>query len=197
MRTDIKLYKYNDQKYKDRELNLYITKYYFNDVYLCFFKCMKMINHNLLNKSHPTKQCCCILDLDETFFQNDSFLFNTLDIWKYNTKLYDYYTSLGKSFGPILPFMYILYEYLVHKNIHIIFLSGRNIKYKELTVSNLKFFNVTKFELILNDTNDIDYKQKHVNDINKKYDVILCANDQNEFYHKNMVQFPKLYQVSK
>ena len=94
--------------------------------------------------------------------------------------------------------MFILYKYLLHKNIHIIFLSGRDIKYKKLTIDNLNFFNVKKFELILNDTG-LDskiYKQNNINEISKKYNIILCINDQKEFIHENLIMSPMIYKIN-
>ena len=170
MIDDKKLLRYNQIKHKDEKLNNYIINYYFNDIYKCFFNSMKKINKNINTNKNESKPMCCVIDLDESFFQNDSFLYNTLDIWKYNKKLYKYFKSIKYQFGPILPFMFILYKYLLHKNIHIIFLSGRDIKYKKLTIDNLNFFNVKKFELILNDTG-LDskiYKQNNINEISKK-----------------------------
>lgn len=192
MLNDKKLYEYEKIKYKDKNLEYYIINYYFNDIFKCFFNSMKIINKNINNNIKPM---CCVIDLDETFFQNDSFLFNTLDIWKYNKNLYEYYKSIKQPFGPILPFMFILYEYLIYKNIHIIFLSGRHIKYKQQTIDNLIFFNVNKFELILNDTKleSKIYKQNNINEISKKYNIILCINDQKEFKHENLVMSPSLY----
>ena len=52
---------------------------------------MKKINKNINTNKNESKPMCCVIDLDESFFQNDSFLYNTLDIWKYNKKLYKYF----------------------------------------------------------------------------------------------------------
>ena len=195
-----KLYLYNDIKHLDVKLYHYITKYYLNDIYKIFFRSMQLIKKQINLKS--TKPLCCVLDLDESFFQNDSFLYNTLHLWNYNSDLYNFYKSqkfIDKSFGPILPFMHILYSYLINKNIHIIFLSGRREKYRHLTINNLSYFNIDykNYELILNDTNLSShlYKQHHIEQISNKYRIILCINDQTEFCHPNLIQMPAIYNI--
>lgn len=200
------LYIYNDIKYLDKKLYQYIKYNYFNDIYNVFFNVMqhikKQIDINKVNNLKTLKPLCCVLDLDETFFQNDSFLYNTLHIWEYNNDLYKFYKSptfINKSFGPILPFMYILYSYLIQKNIQIIFLSGRHEKFRQLTIDNLDFFNIDKkkYKLILNKTtmpSDL-YKQYHIKQISNDYKIILCLNDQNEFDHQNLIQTPQIYKI--
>ena len=199
-----KLYIYNDIKYVDKTLYQYIKNNYFNDIYSVFFNSIQHIQKqlNIRKLQNFTKPLCCVLDLDETFFQNDSFLYNTLHIWKYNNDLYNYYKStkfINKSFGPILPFMYILYSYLIQKNIQIIFLSGRHEKFRQLTIDNLNFFNIDKknYKLILNNTTipSYLYKQYYIKKISNDYDIILCLNDQNEFSHKNLIQTPQIYNI--
>ena len=202
MLDDKTLYVYNSIKYKNKELYDYVVSKYFDDMYHCFYKAMQLLKKNILINNSSNKPMCCILDLDETFFQNDSFLYNTLYIWKYNPKLYNKFSDLNfynKHFGPILPFMFILYKYLIYKNIHIIFLSGRKEKYRNLTINNLSYFDIMKdsYELILNNTNDQSnkYKQDKISNINQNYNIVLCMNDQNEFNHENLIKTPQLYKL--
>ena len=209
MLDDKTLYTYNNIRHKNTKLSNYISSKYFSDIYVCFYKAMQLLKKNitlykLSSSIYPlNKPMCCILDLDETFFQNDSFLYNTLGIWKYNPLLYDKFTELkfyNMNFGPILPFMFILYKYLIYKNIHIIFLSGRKEKYRNLTIDNLSYFNISpdSYDLILNDTNCISnkYKQDQLTIISQNYNIVLCMNDQNEFMHENLIKMPQLYTIS-
>lgn len=198
---DKDLYTYNNSKYIDKKLYNYIVTQYFNDIYICFYKSMKLLKRNIM--SNNIKPMCCVLDLDESFFQNNSFLYNTQYIWKYNPRLYNKYSDSNfhkKHFGPVLPYMYILYSYLKQKNIHIIFLSGRNEKFRELTINNLSYFDIKKnnYELILNNTNKKSnlYKQEKISIISKKYNIVLCINDQKEFIHRNLIEMPQLYKIN-
>lgn len=198
---DNDLYTYNNSKFVDNKLYKYIVSDYFNDIYVCFHKSMRLLKKNI--KLNDIKPMCCVLDLDESFFQNYSFLYNTQNIWKYNPRLYNKYSDNkfhNKHFGPVLPYMFILYKYLMSKNIHIIFLSGRNEKFRELTINNLSYFDITKgsYELILNDNNKKTnlYKQEKLSKISKNYNIVLCINDQNEFSHKNLIKMPQLYKIN-
>jgi len=205
MLNDKTLGVYNNIRYINKELYDYIISRYFSDIYHCFYKAMQLLKKNIncnLDKNKINKPMCCILDLDETFFQNDLFLYNTLYIWWYNPKLYNKFINpnfYNKNYGPILPFMFILYKYLIYKNIHIIFLSGRKEKYRKLTIDNLTYFNINEdsYTLILNDTNKNTYiyKQEHLLNISNYYNIVLCLNDQNEFEHENLINMPKIYKI--
>jgi len=137
-----------------------------------------------------------VLDLDETFLFNDYYLKHTLETYKYNQHIYNFYKhNLDSKFGPVIPFMIILYEFLVKNNVEIFFLTARDIKFKEDTVSNLKLFNINKYQIIFKTghISSSDYKIHEMKKINKLGEIILCVNDQKEFYNKNTIYMPQLY----
>ena len=96
MLDDKTLYTYNNIRHKNTKLSNYISSKYFSDIYVCFYKAMQLLKKNitlykLSSSIYPlNKPMCCILDLDETFFQNDSFLYNTL-LHYMNPKLHETY----------------------------------------------------------------------------------------------------------
>jgi hypothetical protein len=198
MLSDTEFYYYNTNKIIYYPIYNYIKNDYFNDLYDIFKCSMSLIKHNLINDYD--KRCkCVILDLDESFVCNDYYLFHTLDLYNFNKDIKNFYKNrLDKSYGPILPFMIILYEYLISKNIKVIFLTGRNKKFKKSTINNLKYFNIYKFELIMksNNINSKLYKTNIINELDKIYNIILCINDQDEFIHKNLIKTPKLYNIN-
>ncbi len=91
--------------------------------------------------------------------------------------------------------MIILYEYLIKNNVEVFFLTARDTKFKEDTVENLKLFNINKYKITFKKGNisSIDYKMKEIEKIRQTGDIILCMNDQVEFYDKNMITMPRLY----
>lgn len=192
--TDKEFYNYN----KNNKIYLPIFKYinsnkYLNDIYKIFIKSIKHIKNNY---NSNIKQCA-IIDLDETFLFNDFYLFHTLDTYKhYNYKIYKHYkNNFNKLYSPIIPYMYILYSYIINKNIDVIFLTARDIKYKKTTIDNLKYFGITKYFIIFK-TGDIKsniYKQYNIRQIEKNNNIILILNDQNEFYHRHLIKMPQLY----
>jgi predicted secreted acid phosphatase len=169
-----------------------ISNKYLNDIYKVYKNSIKHIQNNYTKN----KKYYAIIDLDETFLFNDFYLLHTLNIYKYNLNIYNYYKKkLNPLFGPILPFICILYYYLKHKNINIIFLTARELKYKEDTIKNLKLFKIEYEKIIFKDT-DIEsfkYKKTQIEQLNKEYDIILILNDQPEFKHKHLIQMPRLY----
>lgn len=174
------------------QLSRYIEKYYISDIYDCFVHAMGQLksNYNPLSKN----PMCIIIDLDETFLQNDDFYPFTLRIWKHYPALYKFYLHLVKEnqFGPILPFMYILYRYCIANDIKVIFISGRLEHLREQTMNNLIFYDVTDFDLYLSD-NSIDYKSNIIQVLENNYNILAVLNDQNDSPHNKLIKFPQLY----
>lgn len=63
-------------------LDGYISETYITDIYNSFLRSIQQIKSALLIT--PDKPSCIVIDLDETFLQNDDFYPFTLKIWKYN-----------------------------------------------------------------------------------------------------------------
>ncbi len=172
----------------------YICTHYIEDIYYSFECAMKQIITNSVIKTD--KPPGVIIDLDETFMQNDEFLLYTMDIWLYNPALYEYYleNAINYQYGPILPFMYILYKYCIDKNIRVIFISGRLNHHKQQTINNLNFYGVTDFEIYLSSTSDSkSNKIKAIKKLEKQYNILAVLNDQPDSPHHTMVKFPQLY----
>jgi predicted secreted acid phosphatase len=191
--SDKEFYEYNKKNILYMPIYQYIiSNKYLNDIYKVYKNSIKHIQNNYTKN----KKYYAIIDLDETFLFNDFYLLHTLNIYKYNLNIYNYYKKkLNPLFGPILPFICILYYYLKHKNINIIFLTARELKYKEDTIKNLKLFKIEYEKIIFKDT-DIEsfkYKKTQIEQLNKEYDIILILNDQPEFKHKHLIQMPRLY----
>ncbi len=175
------------------QLSIYIEKYYLSDIYDCFIHTMKQLKRNY-NIPLSEKPMCIIMDLDETFLQNDDFYPFTLAIWKQHPTLYKFYLHHAKEnqFGPILPFMYILYRYCIAKEIRVIFISGRMEHLREQTVNNLIFYDVMDFDLYLSDNSEC-YKSNIIRELEKYYNILAVLNDQNDSPHSKLIRFPQLY----
>lgn len=193
--TDKEFYYYNKNKNKILSIYNYITNDYLYDICKVIYNSIQLVKKN--KKEYITSlPNCVVFDLDETFFCNDFYKFHTLEVFKYNKLIYDYYKfRIPKYIGPILPFIIILYEYLIYHNIKIIFLSGRNEEWKEQTIENLNMFNINNYILYLKPKilDSHKFKQNKIYEIEKKYNILLCLNDQKEFTHKNLLYMPQLY----
>jgi predicted secreted acid phosphatase len=194
--TDKEFYYYNKNKYKILSIYNYIKNEYLYDICKVIFNSIQLVKKNKKD-SITSKPNCVVFDLDETFLCNDFYKFYILEVFQYNRLIYDYYKSrIPSNIGPILPFIIILYEYLIYHNIKIIFLSGRNEEWREQTIENLNIFNINNNYLLYlkpKNLNSHTFKQEIIDEIEKKYNILLCLNDQKEFIHKNLLYMPQLY----
>lgn len=174
------------------QLTLYIENYYLSDIYDCFVRTLKQLKHEY---NPLSERMSIIIDLDETFLQNDDFYPFTLGVWKQDSELFKFYLHHVKKnqFGPILPFMYILYSYCISKGIRVIFVSGRLEYIRKQTVNNLNFYGVYHFDLYL--AGPKWNKIKIIKKLEKKYNILAVLNDQNDSPHAKLIKFPQLYVI--
>ncbi len=193
--TDRQFYKYNKENIIYTPVYFYIvSNNYIKDIQNCFYNALKLARRQIQLKKK--NKLIAVIDLDETFLFNDYYLNHTLEVYRYNYYIYEFYKKkLDKKYGPVIPFMIILYEYLIKNNVEVFFLTARDTKFKEDTVENLKLFNINKYKITFKKGNisSIDYKMKEIEKIRQTGDIILCMNDQVEFYDKNMITMPRLY----
>lgn len=196
MITDKEFRRYNEEGVVYNKIYFYIiSNDYARDIQLCTYKAIKMINQRL--DSNMTRNNIAVIDLDETFLFNDYYLLHTLEAYRYNKHIQSFYKNkLDKRYGPIIPFMIIVYEYLVSRGIDVFFLTARDIKFKEDTESNLEMFNIKDYQIVFKegDLSSKEYKQKEIKKIEERgYNIVLCLNDQKEFIHDSLVTMPRLY----
>lgn len=196
MITDREFRKYNEAGAIYNKIYFYIiSNNYATDIQLCTYKAIRMIRQRLDNK--PARNNIAIIDLDETFLFNDYYLLHTLEAYGYNKHIQSFYRNkLDKRYGPVIPFMIIVYEYLVSKGVDVFFLTARDIKFKEDTENNLEMFNIRNYQISFKEgeISSKEYKQKEIKKIEDRgYNIVLCLNDQKEFIHDSLVAMPQLY----
>lgn len=136
-----------------------------------------------------------IIDLDETFLQNADFYPHTLELWC--PTMQQVYAKTGKrDIGGILPYMSILYFYLIHKKIKVVFLTGRKETLRNITKLNLQMFGICDYDLFMTPLNTCStlYKNYIVEQF-RTHDIVAILNDQDEITHDKLVKFPQLYTV--
>ena len=198
-------FKYETNIYHNKKLDglsAYVSKKYDNDMFsryyidlleLCVETIMKIKKHY-----DEYKQNVIVIDLDETFLQNDHYYKYTYKIWDYNIELYEKYEKMGSEGKSVLmPFMYILYRYCVKKNIKIVLLSGRDKDtYYERTKEELSIFDIYEYDLYLCNIKDTrKYKNEVVEYLNDMFNIVGILNDQQEItgYYDRQIYYPKLY----
>lgn len=187
--SDLKLIKKNNPIVNS--LTHYVKYYYRNHLRQILFYLLKHIRDIPIYCNS-----IIIIDLDETFIQNADFYPHTLGLW--TPTLQHVYRQTGKvDIGAVLPYMYILYAYLIHKQISVVFLTGRKEKLRTLTRKNLKMFGVTQYHLFMtpDNLNSYVYKNMIVQQLSVQHDIIAILNDQSEIIHDRLVKFPQLYTV--
>jgi len=122
-----------------------------------------------------------VFDIDETALSNYEY---TKEIgFGYVYKLWNEWQQ--KGIAPVIKDTKRFYDYLISKNIHVIFVTGRNSEVGEATKRNLIEQGYTKFDtLIVRSKTEIkmtaaEYKTKKREELVKKgYDIIACIGDQ-------------------
>jgi len=195
--TDKEFYHYNKNKYTVLSIYNYIKNNYLYDICKVIFESIQLIKINKSKSNSPLPNCV-VLDLDETFLCNDFYKFYLLELYNFNPKIKNYYKyNIPNNIGPLLPFVIILYKYLLYHNITIIFLSGRNNDLKDQTNKNLNLFHIKNYILYLkpNNLDSAIFKQNMIYQIEKEFNILLCLNDQKEFTHQNLLYMPQLYTI--
>lgn len=146
-------------------------------------ECAKIIDDaiNQIEKIKLTKKSAVVFDIDETALSNYEY---TKQIgFGYIHQIWNEWQQ--KGIAPAIKDTKRFYDYLISKNIHIIFISGRNAGVVEATKKNLIEQGYTKFDaLILRKDNESKIsaaewkaaKRKEL--IPKGYNIIACIGDQ-------------------
>ncbi|NJD22086.1 MAG: hypothetical protein FIA82_05390 [Melioribacter sp.] len=146
-------------------------------------ECAKIIDDaiNQIEKIKLTDKSAVVFDIDETALSNYEY---TKQIgFGYIHQLWNEWQQ--KGIAPAIKDTKRFYDYLISKNIHIIFISGRNAGVGEATKKNLIEQGYTKFDaLILRKDNESKIsaaewkaaKRKEL--ISKGYNIIACIGDQ-------------------
>ena len=118
------------------KLSYYIRNDYLNDIFRAYTSSLNLVRKYLEDTSvYHRLRPAILIDLDETFLQSPTIAPYNLTI--HPPDIQKLYAKLAKeeSIGPIMPFMGILYKYLIKKGIKVIFMTERsksdrgNIKY--------------------------------------------------------------------
>ena len=93
--------------------------------------------------------------------------------------------------------MLMLYNYLISKDLRVIFISNKKKKYKKLIELNLKLFDVNDYLLLLRSSTSerLKFKADCVSKISHRYHIIAILNDQNDIIYPNIVKFPALFKA--
>ena len=101
--------------------------------------------------------------------------------------------ALEQGIGPIMPYMYILYRYIISKGIRVIFVSDRPRSESHRVKYNLSRFGITKYYLIMG-VDSKKQKQQIYLDLIAEYNVLAILDDQPHMNHvPEFVKFPSLY----
>ncbi len=146
-------------------------------------ECAKIIDDAIdqMDGIKLTGKPAVVFDIDETALSNYEY---TKEIgFGYVYKLWNEWQQ--KGIAPVIKDTKRFYDYLISKNIHAIFVTGRNSEVGEATKRNLIEQGYTKFDtLIVRSKTEIkmtaaEYKTKKREELVKKgYDIIACIGDQ-------------------
>jgi len=146
-------------------------------------ECAKIIDDAIdqMDGIKLTGKPAVVFDIDETALSNYEY---TKEIgFGYVYKLWNEWQQ--KGIAPVIKDTKRFYDYLISKNIHVIFVTGRNSEVGEATKRNLIEQGYTKFDtLIVRSKTEIkmtaaEYKTKKREELVKKgYDIIACIGDQ-------------------
>jgi acid phosphatase len=146
-------------------------------------ECARIIDDaiNQIEGIKLTEKSAVVFDIDETALSNYEY---TKEIgFGYIYKLWNEWQQ--KGIAPAIKDTKRFYDYLISKNIHVIFVSGRYTEAREATKRNLFEQGYTKFDaLILRLDNErkipaAEWKAaKRKELVFKGYDIIACIGDQ-------------------
>ena len=167
---------------------------YIDSIHLSFKAAFSRISKIMNQYKYQTKkyQMAVWINIEETFLQSYSLAPYNLYMWP--KKMRHLYEKLSKNkIGAIMPYMFILYKFLIFNKIKVIFISDRPKSETNIIRRNLSYFGVYRYYLLTN----INTKQKKHNfyhEISREYNVISVLDDQPDL--RNMpgfIQFPQIY----
>lgn len=135
-----------------------------------------------IDKIKTTKNSAVVFDIDETILSNYSHM-KEID-FGYVPVLWNKW--ILESRATVIKPVKRLYDYLVKKNIKIVFLTGRYTDQYEATVSNLKSQDVKIYDTVIA-KNKAQYhgvtaskykEEKRLELVKKGYEIIACVGDQ-------------------
>ena len=146
-------------------------------------ECSKIIDDAIshLNGEKVNNKSAVIFDIDETALSNYD---QTKSIgFGYISKMWNQYILEGKA--PAIKETKRFYDYLISRNIHVIFLTGRLKEFYDATKRNLINQGYTKFDTLIV-RNDKERKipaaefktEKREQLVKNGYDIIACIGDQ-------------------
>ena len=134
-----------------------------------------------IKQNSQNKMAAVVFDIDETILSNYPGM-KEMD-FGYISKLWDEW--IKKGIAPVIEPTKKLYEYLVQKNIKVIFISGRYNDQYEITKQNFYNVGITKFDTIITKVRGKSYptagkfKEEIREELVKKgYTIIACVGDQ-------------------
>jgi acid phosphatase len=145
--------------------------------------CTEVVNDGIayINKIKLSDKSAVVFDIDDTALSNYE---QTKSIgFGFVYKIWHQFILEGKA--PAIKPTRDFYNFLISKNIHVIFLTGRYSEMLDITKKNLVEQGYTKYDtlIIRNDAEKnltaAEYKtQKRAELVKKGYDVIACIGDQ-------------------
>jgi len=146
-------------------------------------ECAKVIDNaiNQIERINLTGKHAVVFDIDETALSNYEY---TKEIgFGYIPKLWNEWQQ--KGIAPAIKETKRFYDYLVSKNIHIIFLSGRPVEVRDTTNRNLIEQGYTKFDVLIIRSNSelkipaAEWKATKRQELTTKgYNIIAAIGDQ-------------------
>jgi hypothetical protein len=145
----------------------------------------------------PTRRRpCVIIAIDDVFLHTPRFAPYIYRMYRTYPTQHSFYTELAPhDFGAPLPYMLILYEYLIRNGIRVIFITNQKRSHIRRIKLNLALFDVHEYGLLAR-KKDIDPKHFKTNCISRiscKNRIIAVLNDQPDVEHPALIKFPALY----
>jgi len=158
-----------------------VQNYYESGLY--DYECSKIIDDAIkhINKINTNEHSVVIFDIDETALSNYE---HTKSIgFGYVVELWNNWIKEGKA--KAIKETKRFYDFLISKNIRVIFISGRYEELREATIKNLIEQGYTKFDTVITRTKEehdipaAEFKAKKREELVKKgYEIIANIGDQ-------------------
>jgi hypothetical protein len=182
---------------KSSYLGLFIRRMmhtYMEEIHQAFIKSLRRVikTKNMYQFQINPYPFVIWINLDDTFLQSYTLAPYNLYIWPKKLRSFYHALSLHKI-GPVMPYMFVLYKFLLHHKIKVIFVSDQRESEKNIVKRNLSFFGVHKYYLVMG-ANTKRKKENLYHNISRECIITGVLDDQPEL--KNMpefIQFPQIY----